>query len=319
MAVAAVSCYSVARYQSIRFTSTKMVGRDIHKFDAPVRAEMGGLAVLLGLAAGSTVFLLLDFPGDGTPIAFVAGLTAVAFTGLVGVADDIIELRQRYKPFLIVAASAPLMYFLQDRASIFIPVIGLVHIGILYPIVVVPLAITTSANFSNMLAGFNGLEAGIAVISLGTMSYLSAATGHPAIATLGFILTVAYFGFLVLNWYPARIFPGDSGTLMSGAALAAMGLLSGLEFQAILLSVPAATDFALKAMAKRPFGQRTKHGNTTVSQDGVLTPPSYPALVHAFMRVEPTKEKRLVLYILALEAIYAAIAIILGLNLVHLV
>lgn len=308
-ALALVTSYSVAKYEVKVFPSMGISGVDIHKLDRPTRAEMGGLAVLVALAVGSTVYVGLNFSMDGSTILFAGVASTVALTGLVGVADDMVELSQKYKPFLIVAASVPLMATLWGRGGIFVPAIGYVDFGILYPLVAVPLAVTTSANFSNLLAGFNGLESGCAAISIGTMSYLAEMTGHPTVAAFGLILSFAFLGFLVLNWYPAKIFPGDTGTLIAGAALAAIGLASGLEFEAVVLSIPAAMDFALKMMYRRPFKQRHLLGNTKVRPDGTLEPAPYPALVHAFMRVSPIKERDLVLSVLATQGLFALAAI----------
>jgi UDP-N-acetylglucosamine--dolichyl-phosphate N-acetylglucosaminephosphotransferase len=308
-----VTAYSVARFESRKFPSMGISGVDIHKAERPVRAEMGGLAVLVALGAASTLYLALNFSLDGPLVLFAAASSAVVLTGLVGVTDDIVEISQKLKPFLIVAASTPLVLYLWGKAYISIPLLGDVHLGLLYPLVAVPLAITTSANFSNLLAGFNGLEAGSASISLGTMSLLSGITGHPTIAALGLILASAYTGFLALNWYPAKIFPGDSGTLMAGASLAAMGLAAGLEFEAVVLSIPAAMDFALKMMHRRPFKQRHILGNTTVKTDGTLQPAPYPAVVHAFMKVSPIGEKGLVISVLAMQGLFALTAVVITL------
>lgn len=303
----------MARYESRVFPAKGISGIDIHKADKPVRAEMGGLAVLLALALGSTFYEGASYFTDGPTVIFASVASTVALTGMVGVADDIVELSQKYKPFLIVGASIPLMAALWGRTGIFVPTIGNIDFGRLFPLVAVPLAVTTSANFSNLLAGFNGLESGCAVISIGTMSFLSEITGHPTVAAFGFILSSAYLGFLVLNWYPAKIFPGDSGTLIAGAAMAAMGLAAGLEFEAIVLSIPAAMDFALKMIYKRPFKQRHILGNTTIRPDGTLEPAPYPALVHAFMKVSPIDEKGLVLSVLATQALFAISAIVITL------
>lgn len=312
--MALVTSYSVARYESRVFPAKGIRGIDIHKADRPVRAEMGGLAVLLALAVGSAVYLGVDFKMDDQTVLFAAVASTVALTGVVGVADDLADLSQKVKPFLIVAASIPLMAYLWERGGIFIPTIGTVDFGILYPLVAVPLAITASANFSNLLAGFNGLESGCAAISIGTLSYLSWVTGYSTVAVFGLILTCAYLGFLLLNWYPAKIFPGDTGTLVAGAALAAIGLASRLEFEAVVLSIPAAMDFALKMLYRRPFKQRHLLGNTKVRPDGTLDPAPYPALVHAFMRVSPIKERDLVLSVLAMQALFALSATIITLT-----
>jgi UDP-N-acetylglucosamine--dolichyl-phosphate N-acetylglucosaminephosphotransferase len=304
--VTGVASYDLASFFSRKFVALGITGVDIHKLERPIIPEMGGLSVLLAVSLGSTILMALD--GD-RGFLFLAGVSTVSLTGLIGVADDKFELRQRDKTILIAAASALLSLSLVGRGSIWFPVIGTVPFGILYPLLVVPIAITTSANMSNMLAGFNGLEAGIAAISVGVMTFLSAVTGSADGALLGVILLVAYLGFLLLNWYPAKIFPGDTGTLMFGAGIAAIGLISHLEIAAIVLVMPAALDFALKLMSKRPFGQRKVYGNTKVNPDGTLAPANYPALVHAFMSVAPTKERTLVVWVLVMEGLYAILAV----------
>jgi UDP-N-acetylglucosamine--dolichyl-phosphate N-acetylglucosaminephosphotransferase len=302
-----VTSYDLASFFSRKFVALGITGVDVHKLDRPIRAEMGGLAILISLSLGSA--LMLAFDGDRS-FLFLAGAGTVALAGVVGVADDKFDLRQRDKTILVAAASLLLSISLVGRESVYFPVIGSIPFGVLYPLLVVPIAITSAANFSNMLAGFNGLEAGIAAISVGVMTLLSAATGSTDGALLGILLLVSYVGFLVMNWYPAKIFPGDTGTLMFGAGVAAIGLIAHLEIAAIVLCMPAALDFALKLASKSPFGQRKVYGNTQVNQDGTLSPANYPALVHAFMRVAPTKERTLVLSILAMEGLYACLAVV---------
>jgi UDP-N-acetylglucosamine--dolichyl-phosphate N-acetylglucosaminephosphotransferase len=301
-----VSSYRLASLFSRKFVPLGITGVDVHKLDRPIRAEMGGLAVLLSLSLGSAI--LVAFDGERS-LLFLSGVGTLSLTGLVGLADDRLDLRQRDKAVLIAAASLLLSFSLAGRDSVYFPVIGSVPFGPLYPLLVVPLAVTTSANFSNMLAGFNGLEAGIAAVSVGVMTALSAITGSWDGALLGVLLLFAFIGFLVMNWYPAKIFPGDTGTLMFGAGVAAIGLISHLEMAAIILFMPAALDFALKLTSKSPFGQRRIFGNTQVSEDGVLAPASYPALVHAFMKVAPTNERELVKWVLAMECGYALLAV----------
>jgi UDP-N-acetylglucosamine--dolichyl-phosphate N-acetylglucosaminephosphotransferase len=287
--------------------SKGIYGVDIHKPSKPIRAEMGGLAVLIALSLGATVvFLLLDPLSD----LFLAGLITLIFVGCVGILDDVVGIRQRYKPFMVAASSIPLAIALFDRSSIYFPLIGSVSFGILYPLLVVPLAVTTSANFSNMLAGFNGLEAGNACIALGTLTILSFYFGQFDGAALGLMLFAGYLGFLKFNWYPAKIFPGDTGTLLAGAGVATIGLMSGLEFAAIMLSIPAAIDFTLKMLSKRPFAQRVEYGNSQVGKDGYLVPALYPALAHAFMRLSPLTEEGLVKSLLSMELLYAFLAAI---------
>ena len=91
--------------------------------------------------------------------------------------------------------------------------------------------------------------------------------------------------------------------------LAALGLASGLVFEAVVLSIPAAMDFSLKVMHRRPFKQRHLLGHTKIRPDGTLDPAPYPALVHAFMKVSPIRERDLVISVLAMQALFALVAI----------
>jgi UDP-N-acetylglucosamine--dolichyl-phosphate N-acetylglucosaminephosphotransferase len=309
--VSGIVAYWLSRFLSVRLKRMGISGVDVHKPDAPETAEMGGLAVLLALIPGT---LLLAVLNSGIDTRFLLAFLTIALVGCIGVADDTLGIRQRVKPLLIVLASIPMMYLLAARSSIELPLIGSIPLGILYPLVVVPLAITTSANFTNLLAGFNGLEAGIATIGLTTISVLAWANGAFEIATLGLLLSAAYAGFLVLNWYPAKIFPGDTGTLMAGGALAVIGLAGGVATAAIILSIPAAMDFTLKMLSRTPFQGRKDYGNTSVDSRGILSPPPYQALAHAFMRVGSLSEKKLVMSLLGMEGAYAVLAVFVQLS-----
>ena len=75
------------------------------------------------------------------------------------------------------------------------------------------------------------------------------------------------------------------------------------------LSIPAAMDFALKMMYRRPFKQRHLLGITRVRDDGTLDPAPYPAVVHAFMRVSSITERDLVVSVIAMQALFAVAAI----------
>lgn len=302
--------YVVARFISVKFKKIGITGLDVHKLERPVTAEMGGLAVLVSCLIGTLIFYLIQ-PNFSS--LFLAATVTILLVGIVGVIDDLIALRQRYKPFLVALASAPLAYALLGTSSVSLPLFGSIPFGLLFPLAIVPLAITTSANLSNMLAGFNGLETGCTVIALMALTFLAWVKGAETGFVIGSLFLAGYVGLFALNRYPAKIFPGDTGTLMAGAAIVTVGLVSGLIFAAAVVSIPAGFDFVLKISTKRPFAARGLHGNTTVSSDGTLAPPNYPALSHAFLKVTKMTESGLVSSILAMEATYSILAIALTL------
>ena len=75
-------------------------------------------------------------------------------------------------------------------------------------------------NMVNFLDGMDGLAAGICGISGATFAVIALSLGKPEAAVLSAIVAGACFGFLRHNFYPARIFMGDSGALLLGFLLA---------------------------------------------------------------------------------------------------
>jgi UDP-GlcNAc:undecaprenyl-phosphate GlcNAc-1-phosphate transferase len=101
-------------------------------------------------------------------------------------------------------------------------------------------------NMVNFLDGLDGLAAGVCAISGFTFCVIALSLGRPEPAILAAIVLGACLGFLRHNFYPARIFMGDSGALLLGftlGALAVQGLLktaavATLLFPLLVLAVP---------------------------------------------------------------------------------
>ena len=123
-------------------------------------------------------------------------------------------------------------------------------------------------NMVNFLDGMDGLAAGICAIAGSTFAVIALSLGNPEAAILSAIVAGACFGFLRHNFYPARIFMGDSGALLLGFILATLsveGLLKtaatvALFFPLIVLAVPIVdTSFVL--------AKRLKHGRPLYEAD----------------------------------------------------
>jgi len=283
-------------------------GVDVHKRSKPVRAEMGGLAIVLGFAAGFGVAFTL---GVHDVVQLLGCFLTILLVGLTGCVDDAFNLGQRYKFVLCVLASIPLMLVLDLGSTLWFPLIGLINLGFTLRWVAIPLGVTTASNLTNMLAGFNGLEAGMGVIACGSIGVLCAALGRTSSALLAFVMFAALLAFLRYNWYPAKIFPGDTGTLLPGAVLACVGIFGHVEFATISMVVPAAVDFALKMISRNPFSHRGIYGDSHPLDDGTIIPPNYPALAHAFLNVSRMNEKKLVAVLLILEGLFALLGVLL--------
>jgi UDP-N-acetylglucosamine--dolichyl-phosphate N-acetylglucosaminephosphotransferase len=226
-----------------------MVGIDLNKWKKPKIPEMGGLAVVIGFYLGAVfLFLFIDIRAD----IYYISLLAIMGAAVVGIMDDLFDLRQRIKAVLPFVFALPLgitIYQLATEGSsngpqIFGTFILGVDIGVLM-VFAIPIGITCAANASNMLEGFNGLGAGLGIIMTVTMIIISIING----TTQGLFLLVPLLGaliaFLYFNKHPAKIFPGDTLTLFTGAILACAAIVSYTKVAGALLFIPLIIEFFL--------------------------------------------------------------------------
>ncbi|AEC51875.1 UDP-N-acetylglucosamine-dolichyl-phosphate N-AceGluNH-phosphotransferase [Pyrococcus sp. NA2] len=268
-----------------------ITGIDVHKREKYEVPEMGGLALLISISV----------------IALAAGIESwmvgvFLLVGLVGVLDDLVELRQSHKVLLTSLATFPVLLNLKRH---YIVILGSrIDLGFL-ALIFFWAYVAISANLVNMLAGFNGLEVGLSSIMFLIISILAKGPER----RLALIALFASLGFLYWNKYPAKVFPGDTGTLALGALIGLLAVSSGLEFPVGIMLIPHITDFLLKAKVK--FKGKSL-GRTRVLEDGTLVPPPYLSFLGLIMRIRPMKEWELVLITLIIEAFLGALAILLA-------
>jgi len=256
-----------------RAKKANLTGKDINKPDHKEVAELGGLAVICGFLAGSLTYIAISvFFYKSAPFTYTlfASLTAVLIATIIGLVDDIlgwkIGLRQRQKMMLTIAIALPIVVINAGTSTMAIPLLGKVDFGLIYPLLFIPIAIIGASNAFNMIAGYNGLEAGMGIIMLTTLSYLSYKTGTYWIAVLGLCMTAALIAFLIYNFYPAKVFPGDTLTYSVGTMIAIIAIMGNLEKFALILFIPYILEFILKAR-----GKMQKESFSKVLPDGSLT------------------------------------------------
>lgn len=104
-------------------------------------------------------------------------------------------------------------------------------------------------NSINLIDGLDGLAAGVSIIVLSTIVYLSM-PGLSFVVQIALITIFATLGFLVFNFYPAKIFMGDTGALFLGFVISLLSLLEfknvtvfSLLIPALILGVPLSDTF----------------------------------------------------------------------------
>jgi UDP-N-acetylglucosamine--dolichyl-phosphate N-acetylglucosaminephosphotransferase len=257
-----------------------LLGWDMNKSGMPKVAEMGGVCVVFGFILGVLLYIGLQTFYFSSPryVAILAALCTVLMTCIVGMMDDLLGwklgLRQWQKPIFTVFAAMPMMVINAGHSTMDLPLIGSINWGILYPLLLVPVGIVGASNSYNMIAGYNGLEAGMGIIILSVLGYVGIQRGDTDAAVLSICMLGALIAFLYFNWYPAKVFPGDSLTYSVGALIACVAILGDMEKIASVLFVPYAVDFVLQARGR--FG---KEAFARVNDDGSLEKP-YKDIYH---------------------------------------
>ena len=224
--------------------------RRIHVRPTP---RLGGIALLLGIFVPALAFLALDGPYRGI-------LLGAAIATCVGVADDFRGLPWWAKLGGQSTAAVVAIGFGVTIDRFTLPFIDPIHDlsqWIAYPATFI--WIVAIMNMVNFLDGMDGLAAGICAIAGSTFAVIALSLGSPEAAILSAIVAGACFGFLHHNFYPARIFMGDSGALLLGfilATLSIQGLLKtaatvALFFPLLVLAIPIVdTSFVLAKRLK---------------------------------------------------------------------
>lgn len=229
----------------VTLVTTPLASKIARKFDAidypskrrvnvmPV-PRMGGIAVVLGLAAGFLAWLVLpklfglDPMSGASPdpsINYVGVGIAVFGMFLVGAVDDVKNLTPLNKFFwqIVCACSASAFgVVIGDIANPFGD--GIIDLGFwTYPLTV--LYLVSFANIINLIDGIDGLAGGISAMAGTTFFVIAILFGHLETAAFAAALVGTCFGFLRWNFNPAKIFLGDSGSLLLGFTIGVISLL----------------------------------------------------------------------------------------------
>ncbi len=223
--------------------------RRIHLRPIP---RLGGIALLLGIFVPALAFLSLNGAYRGI-------LLGAAVATCVGVVDDFRGLPWWTKLGGQSAAAGIAVGFGVEVDRFTFPFLGIQDLPAWVGVPATLIWIVAIMNMVNFLDGMDGLAAGICAIAGSTFAVIALSLGKPQAAILAAIVAGACFGFLRHNFYPARIFMGDSGALLLGftlATLAVQGLLKtaatvALFFPLLVLAVPIVdTSFVLAKRLK---------------------------------------------------------------------
>ncbi len=208
--------------------------RRIHTKPIP---RAGGLAVWGAFMLAMCVMHIFFNPIGQLGLKWFGGfLTASLVLVITGYFDDRWGVPAKLK-LCMHALSAVVLFFMTDHGTsgVFfgfeLPWYAELFLWVVWTVVII--------NAFNLIDGMDGLCAGLAVISVGSLTVMTLATGQHADGVVLACMIGALLGFLRYNFNPARIFLGDTGSMFIGFFIASVALnSSGERFTAASLLLP---------------------------------------------------------------------------------
>ncbi|EAS29460.3 UDP-N-acetyl-glucosamine-1-P transferase Alg7 [Coccidioides immitis RS] len=223
----------------------------------------GNRDVVLPVHHVETGRLLHRFPHNKLA-SYLSGLLSLQSIVILGFGDDLLDIRWRHKVLIPAFAAIPMLivYFVDFGVTqVVVPVplqsyLGpMIDLGWMYYVYMAAVAIFCP-NSINMLAGINGIEVSqsivIAILLIANDSlYLAPITPYPHPATDSHLFSIyLLLPFIAVslalwwhNWYPAKVFVGDTYCYFAGMVFAVVGILGHFSKTLLLLFIPQIFNF----------------------------------------------------------------------------
>jgi UDP-GlcNAc:undecaprenyl-phosphate/decaprenyl-phosphate GlcNAc-1-phosphate transferase len=217
---------------------------DLRKEHITPIPTMGGIATGIGMIAAC--ILWLDFNGDSFMVSFFFSIGVLL---VVGIMDDLRNMPARYKLALQIAVAC-LIAFSGVRITSFNGLFGIYDLPVSAQYTFTILAITGITNGFNLIDGIDGLAGGLGFMSLVIIGLFLTLSGDANNAVIALALGGGLLGFLYYNFNPARIFMGDTGSLVLGFVISVLCIrLIQLNTETTSVVLPHVPVFALSVVA----------------------------------------------------------------------
>ncbi len=170
--------------------------------------------------------------------------------GVIGFIDDFKKLvlkntdglKPKYKMLgLLIISVAFVIYLIQGAhlgTEIFIPFVKTyIEIPLILYIPFAIIVILATTNAINLTDGIDGLSSSVSAIIVTTLVIIGISLGLPEVSIFGSIIIGAILGFLVFNLHPAKVFMGDTGSLLLGGVISALALYMKMPLILLIIAL----------------------------------------------------------------------------------
>jgi UDP-N-acetylglucosamine--dolichyl-phosphate N-acetylglucosaminephosphotransferase len=253
-----------------------LVWEDMNKLHHPKEvAGSGGVGMFLAFIVGVLTYIAIKtfyIKSTDNLVEIFSSLSVILIIAFMGLVDDISGWRKgglsiRSRLILLFFASIPLIAINAGRSEI----MG-INIGLLYPLLLIPLGIVGAASTFNFLAGYNGLETSQGIIILSSISLITFLMGNKWLSIIGMCMVFSLVAFYIYNKHPAKTFPGNILTYCVGALIAILSILGNIEKVVLFFFIPYILETILKArgkLKKESFGKVNEDGSLSMPYDKI--------------------------------------------------
>ena len=245
---------------------------DIRKVHSESTPSLGGIAIFLGFIVSLLFSVQLV---DLAPFKFL--LLPIFFAFLLGIRDDLASLQALDKLTIQIFAALLVVFIADFRFTGLYGLFGLTDLPTGVAEFLSIFVIVGLTNAFNLIDGIDGLAGSIAVVVLSFFGWWFFETGNTTLGYFALTIASSTLAFLFFNWSPAKIFMGDTGSLVLGFTLSVL-MIKFIDLNYLLaprsayyLQAPIALSFALLVLpvydTLRVFIIRFLAGRSPMSPD----------------------------------------------------
>jgi len=187
-------------------------GRKIHTEQTPA---IGGVPIFLGVMLSIMMWLPLAYIGE-----FKFVISALIITFILGLRDDLIDLKANQKLLGQIAAASLLIFFMDIRLRSMYGLFGIYDLPMWASFLISTFTFIVVTNAFNLIDGIDGLAGSVAILALLFFGSWFMLVGKVHYSFFCFAFAGSLLAFLNYNWAPSRIFMGDTGSLLIGFFIA---------------------------------------------------------------------------------------------------
>ncbi|MCI8383383.1 MAG: phospho-N-acetylmuramoyl-pentapeptide-transferase [Clostridia bacterium] len=213
---------------------------------------MGGIIMIVTMilmVTGSYIFLSLQGENETANRLIPMLILTIGF-GLIGFIDDFKKLvlkntkglKPSYKMLGLLMISVIYVVYLVQGLHIgtdtYIPILKIyINIPIYLYIPYAILVILATTNAINLTDGIDGLSSSVSAIIITGLTVIGIMAGMKEISIFGSIVIGATLGFLMFNLHPAKVFMGDTGSLLLGGVVSAIALYIKMPLLLLIIAL----------------------------------------------------------------------------------